>query len=142
MTLDEKYERFAQLVFAGKPEHEAFLEVGYPKGSSYKANARRLSHHPKVKARVAELQAQAAACMVIDAAWLRGKVARMAGYEIETRHMKASDVIAAAALLAKMLPGTLVPDKLQLGGDGDNPITIERIERVIVDPSDRDTEKI
>jgi hypothetical protein len=55
MTLDEKYERFAQLVFAGKPAHEAFLEIGHPKGTSYKANARRLSHHPKVKAAVARM---------------------------------------------------------------------------------------
>jgi phage terminase small subunit len=142
MTLDSKYERFAQLVFSGVPEHEAFLQVGYPKGSSYKANARRLCHHPKVKARVKELQSQAAACMVIDAAWLLGKVTRIAGYEIDTRHLKASDVIAAMALLAKMLPGALVPNQVQLGGDGDHPLVVERIERIIVDPADRDTEKV
>lgn len=112
MTLDEKYERFAQLVFSGMPDHEAYLEVGYPKGSSYKANARRLSHHPKVKARVKELQSQAAACMVIDAAWLRSKVARLAGFEIELSKLKASDVIAAQALFAKMIPEALVPQKI------------------------------
>jgi hypothetical protein len=122
MALDEKYERFAQLLFALKPAHEAYLEVGYPKGKSFKANARRLASNPKVKARVAELQAQAAACMVIDAAWLRGKVARMAGFEIETRHMKASDVIAAMGLLAKMLPGALVPQKIApTDPEGDGP---------------------
>jgi hypothetical protein len=138
---NRRFERVAQSLAAMKSAEQASIDAGYPKTSSFAANARKRATYPEIKARVKELQDQQAACMVIDAAWLRGKVARMAGYEIETRHMKASDVIAAAALLAKMLPGALIADKLEVGGS-DSPLVIERIEHVIVDPSDRDTEKV
>jgi len=136
---NRRFERVAQCLAAMKSAEQASIEAGYPKTSSFAANARKRATYPEIKVRVKELQDQQAACMVIDAAWLRGKVARMAGYEIETRHMKPSDVTASQALLAKMLPGALVPDKLEIGG-GDNPLTIERIERVIVDPANQDTE--
>jgi hypothetical protein len=67
---------------------------------------------------------------------LRAKVSRIAAYEIELAKVKPEHVINAQALLAKMIPGALEPDKFQLGGDGENPLTIERIERVIVEPAD------
>jgi hypothetical protein len=73
--------------------------------------------------------------LVQDAAWLRAKVSRIAAYEIELTKVKPEHVINAQALLAKMIPGALEPDKVELGG-GDNPLTIERIERVIVEPTD------
>jgi hypothetical protein len=133
---NRRHERVAQSLAAMKSAEQASVEAGYPKKSSFAANARKRATYPEIKARVKELQGQQAACMVIDAAWVLGKVARMAGYEIETRHMKPADVIAALRLLADMVPGAKVADKLQIGGDGDNPLTIERIERVIVEPSD------
>lgn len=95
-----------------KSAEQASLDAGYPQNSSFASNARKRATYPHIKARVAELQSQQAACMVIDAAWLQGKVARLAGYEIELRHVKASDIIAAANLLAKMIPGALVPLKV------------------------------
>lgn len=109
---NRRFERVAQALAAMKSAEQASLEAGYPKTSSFAANARKRATYPQIKERVAELQGQQAACMVIDAAWLQGKVARLAGYEIDLKHVKASDVISAAALLAKMLPGALVPQKV------------------------------
>jgi hypothetical protein len=119
---NRRHERVAQALAAMKSAEESSVEAGYPKTSSFAANARKRATYPEIKARVKELQSQAAACMVIDAAWLRGKVARMAGYEVPISHMKASDVIAACALLAKMLPEALVPQKVApTNPEGDAP---------------------
>jgi len=118
---NRRFERVAQCLAAMKSAEQASAEAGYPKTSSFAANARKRATYPQIKARVKELQDQQAACMVIDAAWLRGKVARLAGYEVGIEKLKPGDVIAAAALLAKMLPGALAPVKIApTGPDGDN----------------------
>jgi len=44
----------------------------------------------------------------------------------------------AAAKLAPKKYG----NKLELSGDADNPVVVERIERVIIDPAHRDTEEV
>jgi len=59
----------------------------------------------------------------------------------ELTKFKRDDALNAVAQLRDM-HGLKAPAKLQVGGDGDNPLTIERIERVIVDPADRDAEKV
>lgn len=117
---NRRHERVAQCLAAMKSAEQASAEAGYPRNSSFAANARKRACYPHIKERVAELQGQQAACMVIDAAWLQGKVARLAGYEIDLKHVKASDVISAAALLAKMLPGALVPQKVAPTDPGGN----------------------
>ncbi len=113
---NRRFERVAQSLAAMKSAEQASVDAGYPKTSSFAANARKRATYPEIKARVKELQDQQAACMVIDAAWLLGKCAKMAGYEIKPRN--ASEVISAMSLLAKMLPGALVPTKLDLEHDG------------------------
>jgi phage terminase small subunit len=117
---NRRHERFAQLLAALKPSHEAYLDAGYPQGSSYKANARRLAQDEGVIARVAEIQERVAEYTALDAAWIKQRVARIADVEIACEDVRASDVIAASHLLAKMTPGAIVPTKVEASGaDGD-----------------------
>jgi hypothetical protein len=56
--------------------------------------------------------------------------------------LKASDVIAAAALLAKMTPGALVPTQSEMSGPDGLPLQVASITRIIVEPEDRDSESL
>src|SRR5229473_4833430 len=104
-----KHEKVAQLLASLKSPEEAAREAGYPNGTSFKANARRLSHHPAIRERVTELQTTEADLVTVDVAWIKRKTAEVAGVEIAPSDVKASDKIAALNLLAKMTPGALVP---------------------------------
>ncbi len=118
-----KHEKVAQLLASLKSPEEAAREAGYPNGTSFKANARRLSHHPAIRERVTELQTTEADLVTVDVAWIKRKTAEVAGVEIAPSDVKASDKIAALNLLAKMTPGALVPQTLGIAGqDGEGPV--------------------
>jgi hypothetical protein len=118
-----RHEKVAQLIASQKSFQEAAREAGYPVGTSFKANARRLSHHPAIRARVTELQETEASLVVVDVAWIKRKTAEVASVEIAPSDVKASDKIAALNLLAKMTPGALVPQTLGIAGqDGKGPV--------------------
>lgn len=54
--LNERQERFCQLVVSGRPHGRAYEEAGYKaKGASADAQAARMIRNDKVKARIAEL---------------------------------------------------------------------------------------
>jgi hypothetical protein len=122
-----RYERAAQVLASGGSAETAAAAAGYnTKGTSFKPNARRLIQRPDIRARVAELQGQIAAAMVIDAAWIRTRVARIADVKIAPDDVRASDVIAAAHLLAKMTKDALVPQTVGIGGaGGEGPAKLE-----------------
>lgn len=127
---DRRHERVAELLSAMKTPEQASAEAGYDtKAKSFASNARKRACRPDIKARVAELQGQIAACMVIDAAWLRDKMAKIAGTEIADDDIRASDVIAAANLLAKMIPGALAPTKVMPSdADGNQLLHVFKLE--------------
>lgn len=115
---NRRHECFAQLLAAMKPPAEAYLMAGYAKGSSYKDNARRLENHPAIKARISELQSEVAGRLVeLSAEWIRQRVARIAGADVPLDDVRPSDVIAAARLLAQMIPGAMAPEEHKLTGD-------------------------
>lgn len=110
---NRRHERVALSLAQGKTAEEASRDAKYPtEASSFVQNARKRAQRKDIKARAAELQTQIAAVAVIDAAWLRGRVARVVKFDVSEGQLKATDWIAAAALLAKMIPGALVPTKI------------------------------
>jgi phage terminase small subunit len=120
-----RYERAAQVLASGGSAETAAAAAGYnTKGTSFKPNARRLIQRPDIRARVAELQGQIAAAMVIDAAWIRTRVARIADVKVDPEDIGASDVIAASRLLAQMTPGAIVPTKVEASGADGDPIEV------------------
>jgi hypothetical protein len=130
---DRRHEKVAQLLAVMTDYEEASRQAGYKNGSSFRANARKRSHRPDIKARVAELQAKEADLVSIDAAWIMREAAEVAGVKLADDQVKASDKIAALNLLAKMIPCALVPQKIApTDPDGDAPfqsnITITLIE--------------
>lgn len=137
-----RHEKVAQLLASLKSPEEAAREAGYPDGTSFKANARRLSHHPAIRERVTELQATEAALVVVDVAWIKRKTAEVAGVEIAPHDIKASDKMSALNLLAKMTPGALVPTQSELTGLDGGPLQVASITRVIVEPDHRDRESL
>ena len=137
-----KHEKVAQLLASLKSPEEAAREAGYPEGTSFKANARRLSHHPAIRERVTELQATEAALVVVDVAWIKRKTAEVAGVEIAPHDIKASDKVSALNLLAKMTPGALVPTQTEMSGPDGLPMQVATITRIIVEPRDRDRESL
>jgi len=137
-----KHEKVAQLLASRWTAEDAAREAGYPDGSSFKANARRLSHHPAIRARVTELQETEAALVVVDVAWIKRQVAEIAGVKIAPDDVKASDKNAALALLAKMTPGALVPNQTELTGLEGGPLLVASITRVIIEPHNRDRESL
>jgi hypothetical protein len=93
---------------------------------SFASNARKRAQRSDIKARVIEIQSAIAAYTVIDAAWIRGRAARIGGLDVDPEKISASEVIAALGLLAKMTPGALVPTKIApTGADGDGPGVLE-----------------
>jgi hypothetical protein len=137
-----KHEKFAQCVASLKSFEEAAREAGYPNGTSFKANARRLSHHPAIRERVTELQTTEAALAAVDVAWIKRKTAEVAGVEIAPHDIKASDKMSALNLLAKMTAGALVPTQTELSGPDGMPMQVATITRIIVEPRDRDRESL
>jgi hypothetical protein len=137
-----KHEKVAQALASLKSSEEAAREAGYPDGTSFRANARRLSQHPAIRARVTELQTTEAALTAVDVAWIKRKAAEVAGVEISPHDIKASDKISALNLLAKMTPGALVPTQTELSGPDGLPMQVATITRIIVEPRDRDRESL
>jgi hypothetical protein len=139
-----RHEVMAQGLALLKSAEEAARDAGYPPGSSFKANARRLSHHPKIRERVTALQNAQASIVEIDAAWIRRKTAEVAGVDIRPSAIKASDKIAALNLLAKMTPGALVPTQSEMSGPDGLPVQVASITRIIVDhqSEDQDSESL
>jgi len=131
---DRRHEKVAQLLAVMTPYEQASREAGYKDGSSFKANARKRALRPDIKARVAELQAKEAALASVNAAWIMRETAEVAGVKLADDQVKASDKIAALNLLAKMIPGALVPQKIApTNPDGDGPASVEITWK---DPSD------
>lgn len=124
-------ERVSQELARLKSPEQASEIAGYDTAaSSFASNARKRACRPDVKVRVAEIQAADAVLSSVDAEWIRLNAARIAGTFIDPDDIKATDVIAALNLLAKMTPGALVPTKLEATGkDG---------ERLIPEYSDDD----
>lgn len=140
---DRRHEKVAQLLALMKTPEEASREAGYKDGTSFAANARKRAQHPRIRSRVAEIQAKEADLASVDVAWIRRKTAEVAGVDIAADAIKASDKIAALNLLAKMTPGALVPQKIApTDADGDGPAVIETIIRTIVEPRNSDRESI
>lgn len=86
--------------------YAAAAAAGYPKGSSWKANARKRSQRDDVQKRVAELTAPALeqAQETINATfeWATGKLAGIANHDLGEEAVKVPDQIAALRLLAEM----------------------------------------
>src|SRR5882672_925941 len=123
---DRRHEKVAQLLAVMTDYEEASRQAGYKDGSSFRANARKRSHRPDIKARVAELQAKEADLVSIDAAWIKRKASKIAGVEFESEEVKPADALAALNLLAKMTEGALVPQKIApTNADGDGPASVE-----------------
>lgn len=120
---DRRHECVAQFLAQMKTPAEASALAGYDtKAKSFKDNARKRACRPDIKGRVTELQGQIAACAIIDVAWIRGKTARIAGVEFDPENIPASVAVTALALLAKMTPGALVPEKVAItDADGGPP---------------------
>ena len=139
-----KHEKVAQLLASLKSPEEAAREAGYPEGSSFKANARRLSHHPAIRERVTELQTTEAALVTIDIAWIKRKASLIAGVEFERHEVRPSDASAMLNLLAKMTPGALVPTQTEMSGPDGLPLQMQvaTITRIIVEPANRDRESL
>ena len=64
---NSRQERFALGLVSGLPASRAYEDAGYKPSD---ANASRLTRNDRVRARVAELQQQAAAKVVVDKAWV------------------------------------------------------------------------
>ncbi len=108
---NQRWEKFCLALFAGKPANAAYQEAGYQRDNG---NSVRLRGHPKVAARLAELQAEAAKsakvtvesiCKELDEA---NAVAKARG--------QASAMVSASALRAK-LAGLMV-EKVEVGAPG------------------------
>lgn len=135
---NRRFEHVAQALFLMKTPEQASADAGFnTKGSSFASNARKRAQHPLIKARVAELQSQAAAVAIIDAAWIRERVARIADVRHDDDKVKPSDSVAAAALLAKMTPDALVPTKIN-PTDGDGNDLFPMVEIRFVKPPKKD----
>lgn len=87
--LNPKYEKFAQMLAAGKPVSEAFTEAGYATGTSRQLHKRAntLRNKPHVKARIDELVAERLADMHEENVQVREKVALSKEYVL-TRLME------------------------------------------------------
>jgi len=119
---DPRHEKVAQLLALGKSSEEASREAGYRDGTSFADTARKRSHRPEIRARVAEIQSKEAELVAIDVAWIRRKTAEVAGVDLPPKAIKASDKVAALNLLARMTPGALVPQKIaETNPEGDGP---------------------
>lgn len=119
-----RLEVFAQALAAGKTPVEAAKIAGYPRGTSFNANARKRAQRADVKAMVAELRAPALA-----------KVQERIEISIEWATQKYLEVVRAAALsdvkvdhylraldgLCK-LHGLNAPEKLEHAGPDGGPI--------------------
>lgn len=120
---DRRHECVAQALFCMKTPEEASHEAGYDhKASSFAPNARKRAQREDIKGRVAELQSQAAACSIVDVAWIKGKAAHIAGVPFDADKIKPSDAVAALNLLAKMTPDALVPSKGEFTGKDGAPL--------------------
>lgn len=119
-----RHERIAQLLAANCSAEEASAQAGYDRNkSSFAPNARKRAQRPEIRARVKELQGQVADRLVdVTAEWIQQRVAKIAAAEIPIEDVRASDVIAAARLLAQMIPGAMAPTKVaSTNPDGDGP---------------------
>jgi hypothetical protein len=119
---DRRHEQVAQLLAVMKTPAAASREAGYKDGTSFDANARKRANRRDIRARVAELQAAQADLVEIDAAWIRRKVARIAGIEFDASEVEPGQALAALNLLAKMTHGALVPTKVEASGPNGGPI--------------------
>ena len=109
---NQKHEKYALALFEGKPQHQAYVDAGY---RHHDGNASRLRRNEQVIARLAELQAQAAAnaevtvasiCRELDEA---NAVAKAKG--------QAAAMVSAATLRAKL--AGLMLEKVEVGNPGD-----------------------
>lgn len=135
----DKLERFAQALAGGKTPVEAAKIAGYPKGSSFAANARKRSHRDDVKARIAELQKphleKVNQAIGVNVEWATQQLYPIAAAEIDGEDIKASDKTRAIELMAKM-NGWMAPEKREVNAN------IRAIERYIVDPAHPDSEGV
>jgi hypothetical protein len=82
------YERMAQELALGKdaPEAARAAEALDPEGSSFKHNARKLSHHPDIRARVQEIrqhETRDAELAQINLDWLKLKLFRLCSFNLD-----------------------------------------------------------
>lgn len=119
-------ERVAQELARMKTPEQASESAGYDtSASSFASNARKRACRADVKARVGEIQAAEASLAGVDAEWIRINAARIAGAYIDPADIKATDVIAALNLLAKMTSGAIVPAKIEATGKDGTPLVRE-----------------
>jgi len=141
---DPRLEKFAQELLKnlasglprGKAQMAAAKAAGYT-GSSLAHNARKKAGYPEVKARMAELaapvQRKAGQEVVATVETAMTKLSRIAFAELGDGAIKVSDQIAAVRTMAQM-QGWNAPEKTNLSGE----LKIGRIERIIVEPKNRD----
>jgi len=144
--LDEKRETFAHEYLRnlaaqmpkGKAAAAAAKAAGY-KGSSLADNARRLPRHPLIKARMAEIlvpkHAGEEQKTFATIETVKAKLSEIIAVKLGPAAVKVDHQISSSKLLAE-LEGWEAPKKIQ--GD----LNITRIERIIVDPADKDRESI
>ena len=94
---DPRQEKFAHLVAGGKPHSSAYVEAGYKPD---KGHAYRMAHRPLVKARIAELKAEAAKHAVVTQVGLIQEFGRLAERSNKLGQMSAA--VAARIAQAKL----------------------------------------
>lgn len=128
--LTPKQEKFAQYVADGKSQSDAYrmaFDVGVDtKNETIQANSCRLMADANVSARVAELKA----ALAQKGLWTREDSVRTL-LEVINAPDRKSDVIAAIKEL-NLMHGFNAPQKLDINGT----LGIERIERVVIKPTD------
>src|SRR5262245_18124958 len=137
-----RHERFVQALFEGKPANRAYADAGY---APHDGNCIRLRGNERIKARLAELQAQAARSAKITIESICAELAEAT--EVARTKGQAQAMVSASALRAK-LAGLMI-EKVEVGQPGDfdglhsTAAIVDRVlERVIekfipVDEADR-----
>lgn len=122
---NKKHEAVAQALAEQKTPEEACQLAGYKPGSSFKDNARKLSHRPDIKARVSELLApgiaEAERQIAVDTEYVLTKARRIVEVKVANSKVKVADQIAALNLIAKVV-GAFAPDRHELAGKNGGPI--------------------
>ena len=115
-----RYERIAQELASGSPAELASERAGYRKTPTFASGSRQRASYPQIKERVRELQGAVANKLVdITVEKLQQHVATLAFAEIDLADMKPGDKIAAARLLAQMIPGGMAAEKVDMNLTGD-----------------------
>jgi hypothetical protein len=108
-----KHETFVQLLLQGETAIDAHERVGYRRSD---ANSSRLKSHPRVAARLAELQSEIAEKTVTT---VEGLIAELEQARVQASSLNQLSAATAAILGKAKISGLMAPQKLEIGGPGD-----------------------